>query len=605
MDNLLLRFFLPTVDGSIHAVLQLTFAAIFLGSVVLTIIQVARQAKPEQWARRAANSDADEDSAIAHANVDELAATIATPAERWADILPSLLLVFGLLGTFIGLGLALTEAAGVLGPGTDALSGLTPIMDSLGSKFKTSTWGIIAFLFLKVWFMRNPYDEPRFAWAAHEVRRQATLEQARCQKERVEERQQLIGAIERSSASRYVEELVTAAHKQHEMDEARSKRIAQIVVGLEALRKQQNELVADARATSSNTARLVQSGEIQLQHLGGIAQDSAANRAAMDEFVASVPKNMVKMANAANKMSEAAEAAGTASSELGTVIGNFRETMTTVLSEVKTELGATMEGMNSTFSANMETMSGELTRATTGIENASRSSGEIMATVLGEVKTELGDTMKAMSETFSGNMEKMSGDLTVATTGIADAIGTMASGIEGTITTLENASRQSVERQAVAQGTFKTSGDALTGSIEMITSVVEALGTKIENSLASVSKSNMQLATFESELKKSSLNVNATLVIVEKLVAGINGQQVNTDQNALLQHRQLDEFIALKTRIVSLTESIDELTNVRKSDAGTEDGQRVAATLVRIEALLTSLAQSRSRAQRATDVLAA
>ena len=170
MDNVLLKFVVPSLDGNIHSVLQLTFAVLFVTAVIATLRAVSRSANDAQWERNFAGIEQAGASPSAHSSADELAHAVVTPAERWADVLPSMLLVFGLLGTFIGLGLALTEAANALGPGADALSRLTPIMDSLGSKFKTSTWGIFAFLSLKVWFTLRPYDERRNAWAAAKLR---------------------------------------------------------------------------------------------------------------------------------------------------------------------------------------------------------------------------------------------------------------------------------------------------------------------------------------------------------------------------------------------------------------------------------------------------
>ena len=78
--------------------------------------------------------------------------------------MPGLLLVIGLLGTFVGLGIALNKASEILqqaqGAGMDqAMGNLMGMMEGLGTKFKTSTWGIIGFLLFKAWATKNGFDE--------------------------------------------------------------------------------------------------------------------------------------------------------------------------------------------------------------------------------------------------------------------------------------------------------------------------------------------------------------------------------------------------------------------------------------------------------------
>ncbi|EJN09019.1 hypothetical protein, partial [Herbaspirillum sp. YR522] len=178
MDKSPLSFFLPQLDGSAFAALQIIFALLFVAAIVVIPVLVRGSARASHWQRRLTATEGATDQALAHGTPEALSDAVATKPERWADMLPSLLLVLGLLGTFIGLGLALTEAAGMLG-GADALGSLRPIMDALGSKFKISTWGIIAFLILRIWAMLFPYEQARLAWSAATIRQRAALAAAR------------------------------------------------------------------------------------------------------------------------------------------------------------------------------------------------------------------------------------------------------------------------------------------------------------------------------------------------------------------------------------------------------------------------------------------
>ncbi len=103
--------------------------------------------------------------------------------------MPGILLILGLLGTFLGLGIALNKASTILleanaGGGMDnAMVNLMGMMEGLGTKFKTSTWGIMAFLLLKAWSASNGYEERRLRWcvgkmkAAFDFSRRAQFEE--------------------------------------------------------------------------------------------------------------------------------------------------------------------------------------------------------------------------------------------------------------------------------------------------------------------------------------------------------------------------------------------------------------------------------------------
>ena len=110
--------------------------------------------------------DHSDDLDVEHGSVNEISSVVASTGERMAEIMPGILLILGLLGTFLGLGMALNKASSILidanSAGMDsAMSNLMGMMEGLGTKFKTSTWGITAFLFLKIFSAANGYEEKR------------------------------------------------------------------------------------------------------------------------------------------------------------------------------------------------------------------------------------------------------------------------------------------------------------------------------------------------------------------------------------------------------------------------------------------------------------
>lgn len=204
-------FFLPQLDGSSFAVLQAVFALVFVAAVVAIPLLLRKHAHAAQWERRLAELEGADAQALAQATPEELSDAVATAPERWAGMLPGLLLMLGLLGTFIGIGVALNGVAGLLG--TNAARGLAPVMDALGANFKISTWGILAFLFLKVWAIAFPYEQARLAWSARRVGARAAQAAERLAQQDAAQRRQLVDAVNALLAAQQAE--AQRAHVRH------------------------------------------------------------------------------------------------------------------------------------------------------------------------------------------------------------------------------------------------------------------------------------------------------------------------------------------------------------------------------------------------------
>jgi len=184
----ILAFLIPGNDP-----IQLVFGSVFLILIAATLIGVWRGATPASWEKKWNGNGQIGDHAdnldVEHGSVNEISAAVASTSEKLADIMPGILLILGLLGTFLGLGIALNKASTILleanaGGGMDnAMANLMGMMEGLGTKFKTSTWGIMAFLLIKAWSARNGYEERRLRWcvgkmkAAFEYSRQAQLQE--------------------------------------------------------------------------------------------------------------------------------------------------------------------------------------------------------------------------------------------------------------------------------------------------------------------------------------------------------------------------------------------------------------------------------------------
>jgi hypothetical protein len=602
MDNLLLKFFLPALDEPVHAVLQLSFAAIFAAAMIATLWRVRRAACSERWEHNLARLDTKHETDATAWSADELASAVATPEERWADVVPSLLLVFGLLGTFIGLGLALTEAAQALGPGGDALDNLTKIMGSLGSKFKTSTWGILAFLTLKVYFVLRPYEEARLDWAAQKRNAWAAEAAARQRQRSEEDSQRLINAIaqmggalvtEHQRATRQSEDYqarsletlqqlidghADAARQQHRDAEHQFGALTQISDLLAAAAKQQDGLLARVDELGTQGVRQIEQLDEQQEHLAEMAEHSAASRVAMDGFVHSVSSNIAMMASAADNMAVAAKSAGEASTSLSEVVGEFREQMISVLNNVKQDLNGTIDRMSGTFGEHMQTMSADLAKATSGIGHA---------------------------------------------------ISTLSGGVQETVTTLHTASEESIKRQTLAQANFSAAGRELMTAIGTLEASFGEMGERISSGLASVSTTGQQLRHFETHFKTSNERVNVVLGNIETLasatqastkglqavatlgaevrdlITGIQ-EQGQWQANAVRgQQQQLDAFERTIRQVAALTEAMTGVVAAAQNTRDDAARERALAALERIEAGIAGIGHALERVPPTTEATAA
>lgn len=166
----ILKFLSPYWASTKLEILPIVFFSIIIVIFFATLIAMYRNAKEQEWENNWQKNHLD----IEQGSISELSDSVATKSENVADVMPGIILIIGLLGTFIGLGLALDSASGILGDTSadmdSKMSGLTGMMDGLGAKFKTSTWGLIAFLLLKFFGSKNNYEARRLNWVANKIK---------------------------------------------------------------------------------------------------------------------------------------------------------------------------------------------------------------------------------------------------------------------------------------------------------------------------------------------------------------------------------------------------------------------------------------------------
>jgi hypothetical protein len=110
VNNELVSFLLPRFEP-----LQMFFFLFITGATLLTGLMVALRANEHHWEKKWQGGKLGASGLRAdHGSIHDLSEAVSTTAEKIAGIMPGMLLVVGLLGTFLGLGMALDHASTIL-----------------------------------------------------------------------------------------------------------------------------------------------------------------------------------------------------------------------------------------------------------------------------------------------------------------------------------------------------------------------------------------------------------------------------------------------------------------------------------------------------------
>jgi len=347
--------------------IQIGFFWLILLSGVGALIWAGLTANKEHWRARLKDIQGDYNSP------QDLSDAVATRAEHLCEALPGILLIVGLLGTFIGLGVALDDAATVFKARSNPqvqVEQLAAVVQSLGTKFKVSTWGIIGFLVVRTVAAWAGWNGKRLKWSTAQMR--SDTDAFRLKNE----------GLRSASEKRLRDDISTAS-----------------------------------RDISAGTYRL---GGVLNPPLDAIKQNTHAAQAALSKFVDTHVESMEKIAGSAVDMGVASAGMSSAADQVGETAANLQA----VVELLQDKLVTAIERMNDSFNKNLAEMSNKMEQSTgkisTTMDDLGKTVGKTMEGVesvigeLGEALTETGrvqsetiDDFKNASEALSQNAEKM------------------------------------------------------------------------------------------------------------------------------------------------------------------------------------------------------
>jgi len=458
----IIAFILPQADDPI----QVSFLSIIMLMMFGSIVSAWKYANEKSWEKkwnRGTPDDASDDLDIEHGSVTDLWHAVATAPEKVAEIMPGMLLVIGLLGTFLGLGLALNKASSILGQANamsagaaaDSMSHLMGLLQGLGTKFKTSTWGITGFVLLKIWSEAMRYDEKRLAWVIGKVKTELEVRKQATQIAELKKREELHAQIA-TTADKFVAGLATQFGTLFTLEK---KMHQQSMERMDTQRDGLIQLKAEMSATKEAMQTFAQSTQSVVEQMAGAAQQMANGASDIGE--------------AAGRMAQGADQVRVAGKDLVGAIDEFKSQFTNVLDDVRKDLGKSIQDMSAQAASTLEKGSAQLSSATHEISAALGVLSEDVNKTMTEVKDSIGKALD-IQQRSANEFTLATGNLNESMTATTNIVGELANPIKDGLRSVSEAGQRmqsvgkSLDKSLQAMQDVVTKLELLPGALEPV-----------------------------------------------------------------------------------------------------------------------------------------
>ncbi len=441
-----LRFLSPgaeLVQGLIGALMLLMFASTGYG--------VWRMARPQTWQSNWQNRAAGgvDGAEAAPVSLAEMSDVVASRPEKAIEVMPGILLILGLLGTFLGLGIALNDASAMLAkPQPDSaamagtMQGLTHMMEGLGTKFRTSAWGILFFLLLKTVSTLTRHEERRLQWCSANLNE--VLQRAR----------QASGEREARMHDSVIKAMASIG-----------KQIAQAIDAQTEELKEPLHAVAESTAgTVTAIAEIRDSAVAQLASAEEMNKTVKKTQEALEHFVQANDANIQAMRVAGEKMARGADGVAASAEALHKGVETFEHGIAEVVDGLKRDLSQNISEMNVGFQQNLASMADKLDHTTSNISIAvdalksgvADTMGKIDATMEAATKrqnsaigefTGISSELQALVMTMQGTIDKVATSIHMGLKAVSES-GQRMTSLEKRFHDMIDISRTAVDRGA-------------------------------------------------------------------------------------------------------------------------------------------------------------
>lgn len=534
--------------------LQASFFGVLLSMLVLTVVAVHLSASEPAWEKKwkqASNSRSGVTQGIEQGGVTDLFHIVATRSEKLAEVMPGMLLIVGLLGTFIGLGLALDKASSILGASNamdaagaaDGLQNMLGMLQGLGTKFKTSTWGITGFILLKVWSEASNFEAKRMAWVIGKIKQESearNAQQAAAEEQKWKRSMQLGGSITEKLVAAFeknIEQSISQASQNHRELVSKTEQFMQAQTS--SLNEQQLSMAksnSDAmqqlithqtnlHSLFDHQARIAlernSEQDLQAQRHTGLLEKMIKGQSEAYELaqkqIDSTSQGSSEMRDHITAQFSALQAKQEALMEQGlqaaALQANEMRENTRAIEMLGENMQRAADASNATnaamqkFTENTEqvvsNMGDAADRMATGANSVGGAATDLLGAVnefktqftevLQTVRTDLGDAITGMGEKATETLEMGSKELSAATNKISESLAQLSKDVTGTMREVQSSVTSALEIQKKTSIEFITATDALKENIGSATSNIEKLANPIEIGLTSISKGTREV----------------------------------------------------------------------------------------------------------------
>jgi hypothetical protein len=522
-----------------HSLIAWIFASIILSIVIIVIFLNKKNANPLNWEKNWRHGDDKTSSGIKYLSSLDASYEVETTSEKISEILPGVLLIVGLLGTFIGLGIALDSAASVLGNGkaaTEKMGELSGLMSALGAKFQTSTWGIIAFLCFKSWHLKQGSSDKRLSWCVKKINLHISNQEI--EKIKLDNKKQQLFL-----------DNINLVHKEI------SNTIQNQITASNEIKKQ---AIFDSKESNSQLMNLLSNQfELVNKQNSNLILETIETKKILFGFVADNKANIQEMKNSTAELSKAAQSMGESAIYLNTSISAFEGNVTSVMNSLKNDLNQSISKLNTDMHENLKSMGSDLSSSTKGISNAVSTFSENMKTSLNKMNTDLDINMTTMSN----NLKSATDNIGVAVTGFSKEMG-------GSVLSIVEANEKSGKTQQKMLSAFESASDDFSESMIKITNEIENSSKTVSQGLTSISAGNLKMLDFFNTYKEiptkittAITEINTTDLEMKKFIDGMIGV---LNSYKLIPDKIIESSNNLKNEIVfQLTNTLSELKKQR------------------------------------------
>lgn len=543
----LISFLNPFGDG-----LSLFFFILLTSLFFITLITVWLNAKPENWEYNWIAEDGDNNLGSEHGSVHELSEAIATKSEKFASVAPSMLLIIGLLGTFVGLGIALNKASEVLASADtmsnmdNAMTQLMGLMEGLGAKFKTSTYGLFYFIVLNLVFqLLKNYDNERLTWVINKVKEEDDLNKSQAIQAKEQKHQELLQGLSHVANAIQIGNQSFATHIQA-LQETQTQTYQEFLTTFKEVHN------AQIQALDNHTQAITLTQKEQLSTLQSLERKSVSQHDQLLQFLQSAFTTYQTLQSASEAFKTSLLT--TLKEEFGKnseILQNTSKNNITELQKIATYNQQTQKSMQDFVEQTVSSMSSigtsadKMAESAKEVGNSAQGLNEVVQNLKSElesvmqmIKSDLGETITNMGNNFETNMAKMSENMSEATQGISTAVGNLSTNVEQTMTTVSETISKSMELQEASSREFTVTSETLNVNINEMTGLVNQLKGDIVGSLKETAESSRRVHALNTHYKGYSATFEAMqehnkqlLAQLEKLVIDVEHANQQGKQN--------------------------------------------------------------------------